>query len=145
MSILNSKLSNYRELTNDKKRKIVRDFQTKSMSSKHETLQKNRELTQLDNDLNQFILRTRKDIKQKKSEGQLLLLNLEKNHQTLIADIEFLIKKEIYVSQYDIKLMDMMLKHDQDKLKDQKQRLIQDKDFYKIMVEAAHSKDVLSV
>lgn len=142
VSILNSKLSNYRELTNDKKRKIVRDFQTKSMSSKHETLQKNRELTQLDNDLNQFILRTRKDIKQKKSEGQLLLFDLEKNHQTLIADIEFLIKKEIYVSQYDIKLMDMMLKHDQDKLKDQKQRLIQDKDFYKTMVEAAHSKDV---
>lgn len=142
VSILNSKLSNYRELTNDKKRKIVRDFQTKSMSSKHETLQKNRELTQLDNDLNQFILRTRKEIKQKKSEGQLLLFELEKNHQILIADIEFLIKKEIYLSQYDLKLIDITLKHDQDKIKDQKQRLIQDKDFYKTMVEAAHSKDV---
>ncbi len=142
VSILNSKLSNYRELTKDKKRKIVRDFQTKSLSSKHETHQKNRVLTQLDNYLNQFILRTRNDIKQKKSEGQLLLFELEKNHQTLIADIDFLIKKEIYVSQYDIKLMDMMLKDDHDKLKEQKQRLIQDKDFYKTMVEAAHSKDV---
>ena len=58
-------------------------FKQNRLSSKHETHQKNRELTQLDNNLNQFILRTRKDIKQKKSEGQLLLFELEKNHQTL--------------------------------------------------------------
>ena len=144
VSLLNSKLSNYREITNEKKRKIVRDFQTKAMSSNHETLQKNRELAHLDNDLNQFILRTRKDIKQKKSEGQLLLFELNKNHQILIADIEFLIKKELFLTTFDLRKIEIELKHDQEKILDQKQRLIQEKAFYKNSIDMAYQKDVLS-
>lgn len=144
VSLLNSKLSNYREITNEKKRKIVRDFQTKSMSSNHETLQKNRELSSLDNELNQFILRTRKEIKLKKSEGQLLLFELNKNHQILIADIEFLIKKELYLTTFDLRKIDIELKHEQEKILDQKQRLLQEKAYYKNGVEAAYQKDVLS-
>lgn len=144
VSLLNSKLSNYREITNEKKRKIVRDFQTKSMSSNHETLQKNRELSYLDNDLNQFIIKTRKEIKIKKSEGQLLLFELHKNHQILIADIEFLIKKELYTTTFDLRKIDIELKHDQEKIMDQKQRLLQEKAFYKNSVEAAYQKDILS-
>ena len=144
VSLLNSKLSNYREITNEKKRKIVRDFQTKSMSSNHETLKKNRELSYLDNDLNQFILKTRKDIKIKKSEGQLLLFELHKNHQILIADIEFLIKKELYTTTFDLRKIDIELKHDQEKILDQKQRLLQEKAYYKNSVDAAYQKDILS-
>ncbi len=144
VSLLNSKLSNYREITNEKKRKIVRDFQTKSMSSNHETLQKNRELSYLDNDLNQFILKTRKDIRLKKSEGQLLLFELHKNHQILISDIEFLIKKELYTTTFDLRKIDIELKHDQEKILDQKQRLLQEKAFYKNSVDAAYQKDILS-
>lgn len=144
VSLLNSKLSNYREITNEKKRKIVRDFQTKSMSSKHETLQKNRELSFLDNELNQFILKTRKEIKLKKSEGQLLLFELNKNHQILIADIEFLIKKELYLTTFDLKKIDIELKHDQEKIFDQKQRLLQEKAYYINGVDAAYQKDVLA-
>lgn len=144
VSLLNSKLSNYREITNEKKRKIVRDFQTKSMSSNHETLQKNRELSYLDNELNQFILKTRKEIKLKKSEGQLLLFELNKNHQILIADIEFLIKKELYLATFDLKKIDIELKHDQEMIFDQKQRLLQEKAYYKNGVDAAYQKDVLA-
>jgi hypothetical protein len=144
VSLLNSKLSNFRELTNEKKRQIVRDFQTQSMSSNHETLQKNRKLTYHDNELNQFILKIRKDIKQKKGEGQLLLFELQKNHQILVADIEFLIKKEIYQTSYDVKQIELYLKHDHDKLYDQKQRLIQEKLHYQEMIESAYLKDIFA-
>lgn len=144
VSILNSKLSNYREITTEKKRKIVRDFQTKSMSSKNETIQKNRQLTQLDNDLNQLIIKTRKEIKYKKAEGQLLLFELNKNHQILIADIEFLIKKELYDTTYDLKKYDIELKQHHELLQEQQQKLQEQRHFFQDLIEAAYQKDVLS-
>ena len=144
VSILNSKLSNYREITTEKKRKIVRDFQTKSMSSKNETIQKNRQLTQLDNDLNQLIIKTRKEIKYKKAEGQLLLFELNKNYQILIADIEFLIKKELYDTTYDLKKYDIELKQHHELLQEQQQKLQEQRHFYQDSIEAAYQKDVLS-
>lgn len=144
VSLLNSKLSNFRELTNEKKRQIVRDFQTQTLSANHATLQKNRKLIQHDNELNQFILKIRKDIKQKKDEGQLLLFELQKNHQILIADIEFLIKKEMYQTSFDMKQIDLQLKHDYDKLHDQKQRLIQEKLHYQEGIESAYLKDIFA-
>ena len=144
VSLFNSKLSNYREITNEKKRQIVRDHQTQILVSSHETLQKNRKLAQLDNELNIFILKINKDIKQKKEESQLLLFELQKSHQILVADIEFLIKKEIYETALDLKQIDLHLKHEHELLHDQKQILLQEKKHYINAIENAFLKDIFA-
>ncbi len=121
VSTLNSKLSNFRELTNAKKQAIIKAFHKQEKESKRaEVSQKNKKLLLLDEELNQLILKTKKLIKEKKIEGQLLLFEHEKAYHQTLAKLTFDRKHALMSHELDIKHVHLTLaqhrRHIQDRL-----------------------------
>lgn len=100
ITLLNSKLSAYRETTQKEKLSKSREIrdEIKSLESDQEKDKKNRELTQLmnqfDSDLNKQIIRTNKDITQKKKDAHRKLFELDQKHLKEIN--EWRLKKVLY-------------------------------------------------
>ena len=112
VSTLNSKLSNFRELTTQKKQDILKQFHKKSQETKRiEVSQKNRQLNTLDDELNSLILKTKKLIKDKKIEGQINLFEHEKTYHKNLAKINYN-KKRAYLL-YDLNIKQLHLSIDQ--------------------------------
>ena len=92
ITLLNSKLSAYRETTQKEKLLKSREMRDaiKSLTDDNEKDKKNRELTvlmnQLDQELNKQIIRTQKDITVKKKETQRKLFELDQKHLREIND-----------------------------------------------------------
>lgn len=100
ITLLNSKLSAYRETTQKEKllkSREIRD-EIKSLESEIDKDKKNRELTsmmnQFDSDLNRQILRTNRDIIQKKKDAHRKLYELDQQHLKEIN--EWRLKKTLY-------------------------------------------------
>lgn len=112
VSTLNSKLSNFRELTTQKKQDILKQFHKKSQETKRiEVSQKNLQLNTLDDELNSLILKTKNLIKDKKIEGQINLFEHEKTYYKNLAKINHK-KKRAYLL-YDLNLKQLLLTIDQ--------------------------------
>lgn len=110
VSTLNSKLSNFRELTSHKKQNIIKTLHKQEKESKRiEVSQKNKQLQLLDDELNQLILRTKKLIKEKKIEGQLLLFSHEKEYHQRLAKHTYNRKRAHMEHDLDIKLVHLSL------------------------------------
>ena len=100
ITLLNSKLSAYRETTQKEKLSKSREIrdEIKSLENEIEKDKKNRDLTQMmnqfDSDLNKQIIRTNKDITQKKKDAQRKLFELDQKHLKEIN--EWRLKKVLY-------------------------------------------------
>ena len=110
VSLLNSKLSNFRELTESKKIEVMKQFHAKTEQEKLKDISsKNQSLRRYDNELNQLIISVRKKIKQRKIEGQLELFEANKAHQVALNGLLFELKHAQLTQDFDIRKNELLL------------------------------------
>jgi hypothetical protein len=109
VSLLNSKLSSFRELTESKKIEIMKQFHAKSEQEKQKDISsKNQALRRFDSELNQLIISVRKKIKQRKIEGQVELFEANKSHQIALNDLLFELKNAQLTEDFDLRKNDLL-------------------------------------
>ncbi|RJX26788.1 MAG: hypothetical protein C4537_01605 [Acholeplasma sp.] len=151
ITLLNSKLSAYRETTQREKLIKAREIrdEIKSLESEKEQDKKNRELTsmmnQFDSDLNKQIIRTNKDIQLKKKETQKRLYDLDQKHLKEIN--EWRLKKVLfdYEKKQDFAKIDLNFNHNLGVSELQKSSEIQTYQYKKDLILMQHNKDLLSL
>ena len=128
VSLLNSKLSNFRELTEANKKEVMRAFHTKSEEAKfRDVADKNQKLKKYDNELNDLILTIRKNIKYKKLEGEQQIFELNKKHQIALNTLFYDLKKLQLDYDLNIKKSNLLLLQHQKHHTDKMSRLNQQK------------------
>lgn len=151
ITLLNSKLSAYRETTQREKLVKAREIrdEIKSIESEKEQDKKNRELSsmmnQFDSELNKQIIRTNKDIQQKKKETQKRLFDLDQKHLREIN--EWRLKKVLfdYEKKQDFAKIDLNFNHNLSISELQKSSEIQTHQYKKDLILMQHNKDLLSL
>jgi len=109
VSLLNSKLSNFRELTESKKTEVMKQFHAKTEQEKQNDISsKNQSLRRFDSELNQLIITARKKIKQRKIEGQLELFETNKAHQIALNGLLFDLKTAQLTQDFDIRKSELL-------------------------------------
>ena len=110
VSLLNSKLSNFRELTESKKIEVLKEFHAKTEKEKQNDISsKNQLLRKYDSELNQLIISVRKKIKQRKIEGQLEIFEANKTHQINLNELLFELKLAQLTQDFDQRKIELLL------------------------------------
>lgn len=124
VSLLNSKLSNFKVITASKKQEIVKAFHKQSQqNSRVEISLKNKQLNALDDELNTLILKTKNEIKVKKIEGQLSLFEHEKAYQKSLSKHLYDKNRARLQSQFDMRQLDLSTQQHTKHIKDKMNRI----------------------
>ena len=151
ITLLNSKLSAYRETTQREKLIKAREIrdEIKSLDTEKEQDKKNRELTQMlnqfDSELNKQIIRTNKDIQLKKKETQKRLFDLDQKHLREIN--EWRLKKALfeYEKKQDFAKIDLNFNHNLSSSELKRTSELQTHQYKKDMILMQHNQDLLSL